>query len=79
MATKYTVLSKEKKETILQVFNYLEKESESGPRFSSHQFFKKTIDIFGISDSALRRIIKNKDKDNESKPEAEKKVEAIEV
>ena len=73
MATKYIVLSKEKKETILQVFNYLEKESESGPRFSSNQFFKKTKDIFGISDSALRRIIKNKDKDNESKPEIEKK------
>ena len=59
------------------MFNDLEKESESGPRFSSHRFFKKTIDIIGISDSALQRIIKNEDKNNESKLDTEKKIEAI--
>ena len=54
------------------MLNYLEKESESGHMFSSHRFFKNTIDIIGISDSAVRKIIKNKDKDNESKPETKK-------
>ena len=71
MANKYNVLSKEKKETT--VFIYLEKESKSGPKFSSQHLKKKTIDIFSISGRALRRILKNKYKDNESKTGTERK------
>ena len=76
MATKYIVFMKRKKETTSKCLIIYKKRVSAGPRFSSHRFFKKTIDIIGISDSALRRIIKNRDKNNESKPETEK-IEAI--
>ena len=74
----YCFIEKEKGNKY-QVFNNLEKASKPGPRFPSHRFLKKTIDIIGISDSALRRIVKNKDNDNESIPKTKKKIEAIQV
>ena len=59
MATRNFNYSVDQKKIILLVYQYLKRESKQGSaKFSIHQFLKKTTDIFSISASTLKRLVK---------------------
>ena len=73
MATKHIFFERKKKHVILQVYHYLEKDSKKGSRFSVHQYFNNTKDIFDITQSTPRKLIKEKDKINDTNVETKQK------
>ena len=60
-------ISSEEKKAIIKVYEYFKLEAERGRlRIRVSDYAKRTLDIFKLSSSTLKRIIKAKDSNSET-------------